>query len=397
MTRIIVIVALAVLVAPIASAEITAARTRAANLYVAVTGIRVSIDDQRVIAMEALINQNRERDAVKIATGDADFIEGRIQALAKRMSNRDETILAPLSDFVATFMGAVRDDTDARELLTGNFVYGFGLEKLTADQRRFLERDDVSNVSNMHYERATSLRLSPFIHLTKRSPQKANGEGAVVDAAGLLSTRSFMQAHTEAGTNRRAVEYSFREFLCAAAEDWMDVTRPDDWVARDVDRYAGGSTTRYLQTCKGCHAQIDGFRGAFAHNDFPNNSIVYTPTTIPRKYAQNAQIFPQGRPTTDNSWINYATGPANAERFGWRGDFKSGKGLNAFGKLIANSKGYSRCLSRRMFSEICKRDALPSEEIAIRSMANEFEKTYKLKDLAEIVAINSICLPVRGK
>src|SRR5690349_5103564 len=109
------------LIAPAQAADdISVARRRASDLFLAVTGLRVSVDDARILKMEQLILQNKERDAVKIATSDAAFYDVRLQNMAKKMSTREETISAPLSDFVATFVGVIRDDIDARELLTGN-------------------------------------------------------------------------------------------------------------------------------------------------------------------------------------------------------------------------------------------------------------------------------------
>ena len=46
-----------------------------------------------------------------------------VKDFAMRMSNRDETVDADLNDFVATIIGATRDEIDSRTLLYGNFYY----------------------------------------------------------------------------------------------------------------------------------------------------------------------------------------------------------------------------------------------------------------------------------
>lgn len=383
------------LAASAAEDDITLARQRSADLFVAITGVRVGIDDPRLVEMEALVAKGDERGAVKVATRDPAFYDVRLQAFAKKLSTRDENVIAPLTDFVATFVGAVRDDIDARELLTGNFYYRFDSTNLTPAQKTNLDRDNPAANSNMHYSRAQNLNLSLHRDLIKVEGQITMGDGPIKDPAGLLTTRAFMQAHAEAGTNRRIVEYTFREFMCTPMIEMADATRPDDWVGRDVDRFAGGGTTRYQVTCKGCHTQLDGFRGAFAYVNFPNNSITFSPD-VPlnarSKYARNPTIFPKGYETKDDTWVNYANGTVNSDRFGWRSTKMSGKGVHEFGVMIAASKGYSRCLARRIFTDVCKRTPLPSEETTVRDIATDFEKTYKIKDLVEMIAVHPSCL-----
>jgi hypothetical protein len=376
-----------------AADDISAARRRASDLFLAVTGLKVSIDDARIIKMEQLIAQNKEAEAVKVATDDAAFYDIRLQNMAKKMSTREETLAAPLSDFVATFVGAVRDDVDARQLLTGNFYYKFNITNLTGNDKTTMDKDPVPLADrNNHYSSAQNLRLSLKTYLEQASPQLVVDEKAMPDAAGLLTTRGFVSAHALAGTNRRMVEFTFREFMCVTMQDWMDVTRPDDYVGRDVDRFAGGGNTRYQQTCKGCHAQMDAFRQAFAFIDWNGSAITYTPDKVVGKYSRNSNIFPRGNTTVSNNWMNYATGSSNADRFGWRAQKLTGNGMNEFGQMIANSKGFSRCMSRKFFTEICKRDPSVDDEKLVRSIASDFEQSYKLKTLAEKIAIHPACL-----
>ncbi|HVK60345.1 MAG TPA: hypothetical protein VM432_02295 [Bdellovibrionales bacterium] len=369
---------------PNPNAEITKNQRRARQLFTAVTGVSISIDDDRVAKMAAAIDNGKIRDASKIATSDKSFYNIRLMNLGKAMSNREETNQVAMNDFVATFIGAVRDDMDARELLTGNFYY-----QVTVPHDKI--KGYAAN-TNFHYGSIEALKLSPYDALSKVTPQVGiYGPIADTDAAGLITTRAFMISHASAGTNRRIVEYTFRQFMCVAMEDWMDSTRPDDFVGRDVDRYAGGGTARYQTTCKACHAQLDGFRQAFTYFDF-YKGVSITPLSVRKKMANNSHIFPQGFVTVDDRFVNYATGAANTDRFGWRSPDMRGQGPNDFGRMIANSKGYSRCLTKRMFREVCGRMPSSKEESIVRTMADEFEKTYRIPDLAAIVAEHPTCL-----
>lgn len=111
--------------APNPTGEISPERQRAQKLFQAITGVKVAIDDARLVQMETQLKAGNPRAAAAIASQDPLFLDVQIRDVAKIMSTREQTIRAPMSDFVATFIGVVRDsDTrSAKELLTGNFYY----------------------------------------------------------------------------------------------------------------------------------------------------------------------------------------------------------------------------------------------------------------------------------
>ncbi len=385
---------------PEPDAPITDARKRALKLFEAVTGIPVPIDDQRLKEMEPLVAAGKDREAVKLAVRDPLFFDIRLRDMARKMSVRDESIRAPISDFVATIVGAARDGLDARELLTGNFTYQADTTKTMSGTTALVRAADFTNsvTSNNHYDDIQNANLSLFAVLKKVDGQVVtSGNGATTtvpnpDPAGLITTRAFMLAHATAGTNRRLVEHSFRQFMCVSMEEWMDGGRPDDMVGRDVDRFPGGSNEKYQVSCKSCHGQMDGFRQAFAYVDFNDNKIVMIPGTVTSKMASNRNVFPEGFETKSNAWVNYATEGKNADRLVLTAANR-GTGIKEFGNLLAQSKGFSRCLTKRFFTSMCKRLPASSEESLVRSLANEFEQTYKLIDLAELVVSSPACVP----
>ena len=296
------------------STDISPARARALVLFTGITGVPVPIDDSRLLVMEPLIASGNEAAAVKIATADASFYNIRVADMFRKISTREENILAPLSDLVATGVGIVRDGISAKELLTGNFTYqmdpalGYtydsagnpqqiiglppnadGTDQINLAAPKFLNM----MIYNDYYRFIESLNLSLFNVLTRVNGQlvlanrdvAGNGvQGNPVpnpDPAGLLTTRAWSLSTETAGTNRRAVEYSFREFMCTPMANMADASMPDDHVGRDVDRAPGGNVATYQTTCKACHAVMDGFRPAYAHYDFggPINdmAIAYYP------------------------------------------------------------------------------------------------------------------------
>lgn len=391
---------------PAEAQEITVARRRAYELFKAVTGVPVPIDDARIVQMEQLLAQGNDSAAVKIATGDKFFYDIRLRDIARPMSNRAESMAAPVNDFVAMFVGVARDDRDARELLTGSFYY-------KADPTKTMNAQGVQQVranigldiiiSNNHYEDLWLKGYSLYDTLMRvdgavtGNRVRANGQPDTVaimpipDPAGLITTRAFLGAHADAGTNRRLVEHSFRQFMCVPMEAWMDASRPDNMVGRDVDRFPGGTNAKYQVTCKACHTQMDAFKPAFAYVDWNGESSTFA-TTPRAKVNRNQQIFPEGFVINNTNWLNYAQSAKNVDQFGWRSP-ASGSGINSFGQLLANSAGFSRCMTKRLFTAICKRAPSVSEDPVIRRIASDFEQDYKLKRLAETVATNPLCLP----
>ena len=232
--------------------------------------------------------------------------------------------------------------------------------------------------------------------------------------AGLLTSRQWIAAHAIAGTNRRPVEYTFREFLCIPLERVADSTGPDDVIGRDIDRFPGGSHTKFVTTCRACHTIMDGFRGAFANFTFSNNIVKHgfsstpvanvtdeattfgmsqNPTYITEKVNHNDTVFPGGRVITDTTWTNNAIYGANATTFGWA-DKKTGTGIKDFGQLIASSKQFPKCMATRVFKTVCKRDPASTEDAFLNTVSDEFSTTrnYNLKFLFQKIVTSKECL-----
>lgn len=383
-------------VMPVPQGAISPERQRAHKLFQSITGVRVPIDDSRLVQMETLLRSGNARGAVEIATKDPLFLDVQVRDMARRMSNRDETVRAPMTDFVATMIGVVRDSdtTSAKELLTGNFYYRVDPAIATTANVRQAEQADIIQ-SNNHYADITARGLSPSAVLIKQSPQRAMRANAVIDhpdAAGLITSRAFTEAHAVAGTNRRMVEFTMRQFMCVGMSDWADANGSDERVAQDVTRTPSGSTNLYLTTCKSCHTGMDGFRGAFAYLDFNNNAQTFTNNTVVGKMTRNATEYPQGYRMVDNSIQNFAVLGKNADQFGWRSS-TSGVGIAAFGKMIADSRGFSRCMVRQAFRQVCRRKPLVNEESLVRSLADQFETDgYHMRRMFENVALQQQCV-----
>jgi hypothetical protein len=356
----------------------TLEQTSAQNIYRRLTGFQIPITDPQIVNMTALLKQGNPKAAALIAAEDPKFLSGTIVPLAAKLGSFEASSFAPFNDFQALFVGIVRDNIDARELLSANYAYQFSAGKPRS-------RNDNNNYSYYDFIPA-KLNTTELI---KVSPQWS--DQTEKDVAGLLTTRGWAEAHYNAGTNRRAVERTFNMFLCSPIEKWRDITVSDEFVGRDVDRVPSGDPTTFQNTCRGCHGSMDGLRPAFGHFDFVNDKMIYMGKySIAPKMNIHNTVFPHGYAVANDDWVNQ-TVESYDQYFGWRGAV-NGSGIHEFGQMIANSKAYTRCFANRAFTAICRRDANASENKLIQGLAEDFEKDkYSIKSLFANTATKAGC------
>lgn len=376
------------------------------------TGVRWSGDSAVLRSVATLISNNDRAGAARLAMSQPQFLNITIKQMAAQMSTREETIRAPFNDFSAAFIGVTRDDLDARELLRGNFYYAANATKIPMGVNIASNIGPDLIASNRHYTDLENNRLDLGDILERRDGQllvidDANTTAPNPDPAGVLTSRAYIEAHATDGTNRRLVEFAFREFMCASIDQVADTTAPDIRIGRDIDRFPGGDHVRFQTSCKGCHTVMDGFRGAFAKWDFRNGAAQHSASGgtqgrstasdgngIINKLNRNGNVYPGGYVTTNDSWVNHANRGANALSLGWRGnDISSGMGVKTFGSIIANSRRFSQCMAKRVYQSVCHRE-LPTNEqdLLYVQLGNQWEASgYKMKKLFEIVATDPKC------
>jgi hypothetical protein len=355
------------------------------KLFQRLAGIPIMPTDSRYAAFMKFITAGDYKSAAAIATADDNFYATTVRDVAAVMDNKDGSPLVTLDDFQSTMIGATRDDLDARTLLTGNYSYrapaSLGLPEPTlSDDAHYAAIDAaLMNLSK------TLVQSTPQWPITATMP-------TAMQSAGLLTSRGWAANYYSAGTNRRSVAFSMQIFLCSPIATWKNTSIDDYHIRRDVNRIPGGDPSVFQNTCRGCHGPMDAFGGAFAHFDFdvPSTTFNYLgPNVIAPKYNQNANTYPDGWITTDDSWVNML---ADNSQFGWRTQ-STGNGINDFGNLLANSAQFSRCMATRSFKEVCRRNATSAEQDLIQSLATNFESGgYHLKSLFQDVAIAPQCL-----
>lgn len=381
----------------------------AKKLLERLSSTKIDIQDPLLVAIASNIRKGDRKAAAELATTHPNFLTVTVKQMALKMSTREETMRLNINDFAASFIGVTRDNRDARELLTGNFYYIGDPARMPAGLNlRSNLKDDVL-LSDSHF-----IDLSkPIVDLGKvlmrvEGQKLLDGNKELVDnpePAGVLTSKTFISAHARAGTNRRLVEFAFREFMCIPMAEMADTTVSDVRVARDIDRFPGDDHMKYSTSCKGCHTQMDSFRGAFAYWHFNGHPLhskagYVEPKSVDEngvwgKMNKNASVFSGGYITKDNSFFNNSLGPINATLFGWRGDVKTiQKGTTAFGRQIANSSRFSQCMVKRIYDSVCRTNLdLKTEMDFIKERAKEFEDNgYNIKKTYESIAITKNCL-----
>lgn len=386
------------------------APAQAKRLLERIAGGKVPGDHPLLAQITPLVAANNLKAAADIAVTHPGFLNVTVKNMAAEMSTREETILQPLNDFMATLIGVVRDGGDARELLTGNFTYQ--ADPALVPTGITVRSDGSADIafSNNHYDDLNRRDIDLGLVLRRVSPQQLYSQVTRTlvpnpDPAGLITTRTYLAAHAVAGTNRRPVEYMFREFLCTPLAGVADITAPDNRTGRDVTRVPGGSNLTYETTCKGCHTQHDAMRGAFARWDFPNNVAInsaaepagsaiggYT-NGIVQKMNRNNTEFPFGFVTADTSWINNTINASNMAMVGWRGAYQAGNDVKSLAAAFANSQRFSQCMVKRVYDSVCQSGFdIGSAQNYTKDMATRFENAgYNLKQLFSMVAASKEC------
>jgi len=363
----------------------TDVETQAIRIFNRIAGTSLSLDDPRRPKMISLLAAGDKLGAIKIASDDDGFVNITVRQWAAPLSNRASDPLFEFNDFTAMVMGVTRDDRDFREILYGNFTYAAG----PANANGFFA-GDPSPYNNSHYANLDSLRVNFRRNLVRKEPQSTY----ISEASGVLTSRAWGKAHLEMGTNRRAIEFIFKQFMCTPLDEMRDSSMPDTFVRRDVDRSPGGNSQTYLNTCRSCHGGLDALAGAYAHLRFGFTQLgegVIQEKKVTAKSNQNGNVYPAGHIVLNSNWENNFTANQNVA-FGWRGEMK-GAGISALGKMISESRGFSRCMAKRVFRQICYRSPDAREQSVIEEAADNFENGgYKMKALFEDIAVRSNCL-----
>jgi hypothetical protein len=366
-TLVLAAAAAALLCAPTAYAD---SRTQARRIHDRLAGVPPT--DAVLDDMAADVAAERAIDAAITAMEHRAFYDVTLKNFATPWTNRDQTVFAPLNDYVATVIGMVRDDVPFNQVLSEDILYvgrsGLGLPA-------------YSPANNDHYaalEQGFDLKDA----LTRTTQSAASGLPAAA-TAGVMTTRAAAEAFFIAGTNRAMFRFTLMNHMCRDMEQVQDTTRPPDRIRQDVSRSPGGDSRVFLNGCIGCHSGMDPMAQAFAYYDWDESAgrIVYSPGIVRPKYFNNDETFRPGFATPDDSWDNYWRHGANS-LLGWDAALPSGgQGAKSLGRELAGSEAFARCQVEKVFRNVCFRAPSDTDDRSqISAMTTSFKANgYRLK------------------
>jgi hypothetical protein len=359
--------ALALLNPSVGSAD---ARTQARRIHDRLAGVPPSaavLDD-----MAADVAAGRLLDAAYTAMENRSFYDVTLKNFAMPWTNRDQTVFAPLNDYVATVIGMVRDDVPFNQVLSDDILYVGRNGSWPA----------FSASSNAHYEGLEASGASLRDELVRTTQSSATGLPPEA-TAGVLTTRAAGQAFFIAGTNRAMFRYTLMNHLCVDLEQVQDPTRPADRIRQDVSRSPGGDSRVFLNNCIACHAGMDPMTQAFAYYDYDDTAgrLLYTAGQVRPKYFNNKDTFRPGYSTPDDRWDNYWRQGRNA-LLGWDPALPGrGQGAKSLGRELAGTESFARCQVQKVFRNVCFRAPSDAEDRArVDAMTASFKANgFRLK------------------
>jgi len=112
---------LACVLASVAIAASANDRDQAKRIHDRIAGVPPS--EATLNTMEALVTSGNALGAALLATQSPSFYNVTLKNMAVPWTNRDQSVFVPLNDYVATFIGMVRDDVPFNTALSADLTY----------------------------------------------------------------------------------------------------------------------------------------------------------------------------------------------------------------------------------------------------------------------------------
>lgn len=352
-------------------------RSLAVKLHNRLTGVPPTAQVKQQMA--TLIDQGKSVEAAELAIDNPYFYNLKAKNWIKTWTNESRSNRVILNDYVATVLGMIRDEVPFNQVLTSDILY--------------VGRDGLANVdaynkeNNEHYKDLEERSYDLKDVLVRKNQSEFN---EISETAGVITTRASGEAFFSAGTNRRMTRFLFINYLCRDFEALHDITIPDIYVRRDVERNPGGDSRTFKNQCVGCHAGQDALGGAWAYYDYDGRKVVYSPGSVRAKINKNV-FYPDGHMVVDDSWANLWTVGQNSV-LGW-GSVTSGNGAKSFGQMITGAEAFGECMAQRAFEMACTRSPMSEDEKdKVKELGSEFmtSMSYNMKELIAKTAVSCV-------
>lgn len=357
-------------------------RDQAFTIHTRITGVPPKA--ATLNSMEQKIEEGNHMEAAMEAMENPNFFNTTLKNFISPWTNEDRDVFVDLNDYTATVIGMIRDDIPFNTVLTADILYVSSSSNIP----------DYAQDNNDHYiaiqENNIDLsNTSEFVRTTQSSQEGSPLSPAT--ASGVVTTRAAASAFFKDGTNRAMFRFTSINYLCKDLEQLQDVTRPPNYIRQDVSRSPGGDSTVFLNNCIGCHSGMDGLSKAYAYYNWDNESeqLIFNSGQVQDKNLINANVYPLGYITTDDTWENHWRKGPNA-LLGWEGNASTGSGLKSMNSELANSRQFSVCQVEKTFEHVCLRSPTTgADKLAVERIATVFENNqYNMKRVFAETAIH---------
>jgi hypothetical protein len=363
------------LVATLAVLEAQAGpREQAIRLHKILTGVQPS--EAVITQMTTSIESDDIPAAARVAMENRYFWDVTLKNFAATWTNQNSSPVVSLNDAVATIIGIIKDNRPFTEVIGSDVIYTGAPGTFTTAYSK------TPAEAIAHFQEVEASGQPLRTSLVRGVQSTLTG---ISDTSGIMTSQAWGDAFFKAGTNRRVWRFSMMNFMCTDLEGMMDTSVPGIRIRRDVDRAPGGEPKVFANKCIGCHATMDAADGATAYFDYTDDEgLLHTPGNVQPKVNRLGTTYPEGYVTTNDSWLFLGNLSANngLAKLGWRGP-ASGNGLRSLGQSIAQSRGFSECMVKRVFQRVCLREATISDKALIGQLADGFEKdgSYNMLNL----------------
>jgi len=326
-------------------------------------------------------------------------------------TNVDQTQFAPLNDYTATVIGMILNNDPFNQVISGDFIYTANRSAISSDLG--INIAAYSKTDNNQYEQLenNNIDLSKYLVKTLQSDPTINMAGSSLnDSAGVITTRAAGEAFFKAGTNRRMLRFTLKNFMCRDLEDVKDITRVPDRIRQDVSRSPGGDSTIFLNSCIGCHSGMDPLASAYSYYEWTedangnNGQTVYSNGLFTQdKYHINRTNFEYGHITSNDNWINYwRAGPNAALDWDWARAQnplpplnpldpyeKNYHGAKSLGIEIEGSHAFAKCQVEKVYKQVCLQSPINTHTSDLATITQNFrDGGYNMKQVfADVAAL----------
>ena len=358
-----------------ATAALAGPREQAQRIHDRLAGVPPS--DAVLDQMATHIENGNPLEAALLATRDRHFYTVTLKNFAAPWTNRDQSPFVPLNDYTTLVIGLVKDNEPFDQILYADALYVAPAVS-----------PPPSATSNAHYEALEQRMLDPsFDPVTQlqRTEQSSVYPVPAHATAGAMTTRAAAESFFIAGTNRAMFRFTLINHMCMDLEQVQDTSLVPDRIRQDVSRSPGGDSRVFNNSCIGCHTGMDPLAQAYAYFNFNENtgSIEYTEGQVQPKYFNNAETFPDGFVTPDDSWENYWREGRN-RLLGWSPLLPgSGQGPKSMGQELAASDAFAQCQVEKVFEAVCLRPPVDgTDHQKVETMTDSFKSGgYNLRNV----------------